>query len=122
MSETTRHFVGVDLHKTILQVCVLDADGELVDERRFRGESLEQGLAAVEWMARWRDGGRFCVEALANDRLMGLQIRRSGKPEMMNPVAVNFLPDSFPHRMNCLLQAPNHGRIDGDIDDDKRLF
>jgi len=34
MSETTKHFVGVDLHKTILQICVLDAGGELVKERR----------------------------------------------------------------------------------------
>ena len=68
MSETTKHFVGVDLHKTILQICVLDAGGELVRERRFRGKSLEDGLAAVEWLAQWKDGGRFCVEALGMNR------------------------------------------------------
>jgi transposase len=68
MSETTKYFVGVDLHKTILQVCVLDGDGEILKERRFRGGSLEEGLSAVEWLAQWKDGGRFCVEALGMNR------------------------------------------------------
>ena len=65
MSETTKYFVGVDLHKTILQVCVVDKDGNILEERRFRGGSLEEGLDAVEWMAQWKEGGRFCVEAVA---------------------------------------------------------
>ena len=68
MSETTRYFVGVDLHKTILQVCVLDHDGEIIEEHRFRGGSLEDGLAAVDWLTQWKDGGRFCVEALGMNR------------------------------------------------------
>ena len=68
MDETTRYFVGVDLHKTILQVCVLDHDGETLKERRFRGGSLEEGLAAVEWLAQWKEGGRFCVEAVGMNR------------------------------------------------------
>ena len=61
MSETTKYFVGVDLHKTILQVCVLDRDGEVIKEGRFRGGSFEEGLFVVEWLAQWKDAGRFCV-------------------------------------------------------------
>jgi transposase len=68
MGETAKYFVGVDLHKRILQVCVLGDDGEILEERRFHGGSLKEGIAAVEWMAQWKDGGRFCVEALGMNR------------------------------------------------------
>ncbi len=68
MNKTTKYFVGVDLHKTILQICVLDHDGEIVEERRFRGGSLEEGIAVVEWLTQWKGGGRICVEALGFNR------------------------------------------------------
>jgi transposase len=68
MKESTKYFVGVDLHKTILQVCVLDGDGEVIKERRFRGGSLEGGLMVVDWLTQWKDGGRVCVEALGMNR------------------------------------------------------
>jgi transposase len=68
MNETTKHFVGIDLHKTILQVCVLGTDGEVVKERRFRGGSLEDELAVVEWLTQWKLDGRFCVEAVGMNR------------------------------------------------------
>lgn len=68
MNGTTKYFVGVDLHKTILQVCVLDGEGDVLTERRFRGASLEEGLVVVEWLAQWKEGGRFCVEAVGMNR------------------------------------------------------
>jgi transposase len=68
MNATIKFFVGVDLHQTILQVCVLDGDGEILKERRFRGGSLEEGLTVVEWLAQWKDAGRFCVEAVGMNR------------------------------------------------------
>ena len=68
MEETTKYFVGVDLHKTILQICVLDSEGNILEERRFRGGSLDDGIAVVEWMAQWKEGGRFCVEAVGMNR------------------------------------------------------
>ncbi len=68
MNDTTKHFVGIDLHKSILQVCVLGWDGEIVKERRFRGGSLEDGLAVVEWLTQWKRSGRFCVEAVGMNR------------------------------------------------------
>ena len=64
----TRYFIGVDLHKNVVQVCVLDADGEIVAEKRFRYTSLEDGLKIVESLQRWRQGGRFAVEALGLNR------------------------------------------------------
>lgn len=49
-------------------MCVLDDDGEVVQERRFRGGSLEDGLTVVDWLTQWKDGGRVCVEALGLNR------------------------------------------------------
>ena len=51
MHKPIKYFVGADLHKTIFQVCVIDSDGNILKERRFRGGSLEEGVAAVEWLA-----------------------------------------------------------------------
>ena len=48
MDDIIKYFVGVDLHKTILQVCVLDSDGEILKEGRFRGGSFEDGLAILD--------------------------------------------------------------------------
>lgn len=64
------YFVGIDLHKELIQVCVLDARGEKVAEHRFPGGSLEQGLAVVEFLKRWKDGGRYGVEAIGMNRWM----------------------------------------------------
>ena len=64
MIATTKYFIGIDLHKSILQVCVLDKDGEIIKERRFTGGSLADGLAVVNWLMQWRQEGRLCVEAV----------------------------------------------------------
>ena len=68
MSDTTKYFIGIDLHKSILQVCVLDKDGEIIKERRFREGSLSGGLAVVDWLMQWKQGGRLCVEAVGMNR------------------------------------------------------
>jgi hypothetical protein len=41
MTELTKYFVGIDLHKTVTHVCVLDEDGEIIEKRRFTGGSLQ---------------------------------------------------------------------------------
>jgi transposase len=64
----TKYHVGIDLHKSVIQLCVLDSAGELVEERRHRMQTLEEGLAAVDDLLRFRDGGRFAVEALGLNR------------------------------------------------------
>lgn len=63
------YFVGIDLHKELVQVCVLDAHGKIVTEQRFAGGSLQQGRALVmEVLTQWKDGGRYAVEALGMNR------------------------------------------------------
>jgi predicted NBD/HSP70 family sugar kinase len=34
-----KYFIGIDLHKTVIQVCVLDDKGELGEECRLRLET-----------------------------------------------------------------------------------
>jgi transposase len=62
------YFVGIDLHKEIIQICVLSASGEIVKELRFRFSTLEEGLAVVEDLVEWKAGGRFVVEAIGMNR------------------------------------------------------
>ena len=61
-------YIGVDLHRTVIQICVLDAQGERLAEERFRYESLEEGLMAVEFVSRLAPGARLAVEALGLNR------------------------------------------------------
>ena len=62
-----QYFVGVDLHKHVIQVCVLDAEGAVVAEERHRVEALESGLALVEHLGRWAPA-RLAVEAVGLNR------------------------------------------------------
>ena len=62
------YFVGIDLHKELIQVCVLDARGEKVSEQRFAGGTLEQGHAVVKVLGQWKGGGRYAVEAIGMNR------------------------------------------------------
>ena len=63
----TQYFVGVDLHKSVIQICVLDAEGEIVAEERHRVETLELGLALVVHLSQWKSA-RFAVEAVGLNR------------------------------------------------------
>ena len=72
------YFVGIDLHKELIQVCALDGRGEKIAEHRFPGGTLEQGLAAVEVLSQWKDGGRFAVEAIGMNRWLVNAMRERG--------------------------------------------
>jgi transposase len=63
-----KYLIGIDLHKTVLQACVLDSSGELVRERRFAVQDREQGIAAVRWLLSFMASGRLAVEALGCNR------------------------------------------------------
>ena len=63
-----RHFIGIDLHKTAIQVCVLDEKGERSEEFHLRLETPADGQEALRRLTRWRTTGRFVVEALGLDR------------------------------------------------------
>lgn len=62
-----KYHVGIDLHRSVIQVCVLDASGEIVEEKRYSMETSEEGLAVVEDLRRFRTG-HFVVEALGLNR------------------------------------------------------
>ena len=72
------YFVGIDLHKELIQVCVLDGRGEKAAEHRFPGGSLEQGLAVVRVLGQWKDGGRYAVEAIGMNRWLVKAMREQG--------------------------------------------
>lgn len=63
-----QYHVGIDLHKTVLQACVVDAKGEVVQEHRMRIEDLAAGQAALDWLAPYLAQGRLAVEALGCNR------------------------------------------------------
>ncbi len=63
-----RYFIGIDLHKSVIQACVLDAEGGVLEEKRYRGTTLEEGLVVIQDLGRWREGGRFVVEAVGFNR------------------------------------------------------
>jgi transposase len=62
------YHVGIDLHKSVAQICVLDARGERIEERRLRLPDREAGDALVAWLGRWGAKGFFAVEALGCNR------------------------------------------------------
>jgi len=64
----TQYYVGIDLHKSVAQVCVQDAAGEIVTERRVRLEEPRDGDALVNLLRQWHPRGRFAVEAVGMNR------------------------------------------------------
>lgn len=63
-----QYHVGIDLHKSLAQVCVLDAKGKIVEEKRFLVPDAVAGQELISWLARYRKGGRFAVEAIGCNR------------------------------------------------------
>ncbi len=68
MSNVTRFFVGVDLHKTVIQICVLDHLGEVVEEHRHLAHDLVEGMTVIGSLMKYRKLGRFAVEAIGVNR------------------------------------------------------
>lgn len=64
----TTAYIGIDLHRTVIQICVLDGQGERLAEERIHYESLEEGLAAVAFVRRFGPSCRIAVEALGLNR------------------------------------------------------
>ena len=61
-------YLGIDLHRNVIQICVLDERGEQIAEERIRYKRLEEGLAAVAFVRRFAPGCRVAVEALGLNR------------------------------------------------------
>lgn len=87
----TQYFIGIDLHKSVIQTCVLDSSGNILEESRHRGETLAEGLALVEALARWREGGRIAVEAVGFNRWFVEACRAAGLDvTVVDPVKLNL--------------------------------
>jgi transposase len=61
-------YVGIDLHKAVVQGCVLDGQGNRVEERRWSIPSRESAESLFEWLAPFAAKGRLAVEALGCNR------------------------------------------------------
>ncbi len=77
MPPTQQYFLGIDLHKTVLQICVLDAKGLVVCQERHRIATRAAGLSVVESLARWRPA-RMAVEAIGLNRWFVNACREAG--------------------------------------------
>jgi transposase len=74
----TTAYIGIDLHRTVIQICVLDKRGERIAEERIRYQSLEEGLEAVRFVQRFAPGCRIAVEALGLNRWFVNACREAG--------------------------------------------
>lgn len=61
-------YIGIDLHRTIIQVCVLDDAGAPVEQKRFTYSELSEGLEVVEHIASFGPNVRVAVEAIGLNR------------------------------------------------------
>lgn len=77
MSKAT-HFIGIDLHKTVVQVCVLDERGEVSEEFRIRLGTEADGQEVLRRLTRWKTTGRFVGEALGLDRWLVNACQQAG--------------------------------------------
>ena len=68
MTKVTRFFIGVDLHKTVIQICVLGRTGDIVEEARHLAYNLDEGHAVIAGLKKYRRSGRVCVESVGVNR------------------------------------------------------
>jgi transposase len=74
----TTAYIGIDLHRTVIQICVLDERGERVAEERFRSHGLEEGLEAVTFVKRFGPACRIAVESVGLNRWFVNACREAG--------------------------------------------
>jgi transposase len=74
----TAYHIGIDLHKSVAQVCVCNAQGDVEAERRFQLPDRAAGAALVAWLAEYGASGRFAVEALGCNRWFVNACREAG--------------------------------------------
>ncbi len=64
----TKYHIGVDLHKTVVQVCVLDAGGKVAKEFRASVATREEADRFLGRLELWAKKGRCAVEAVGCNR------------------------------------------------------
>jgi transposase len=68
MATIAQFFIGIDLHKSVVQVCVLDGRGRLKEERRVRLEVTGSREQLLDDLEGWGPGAHLAVEALGLNR------------------------------------------------------
>lgn len=68
MSTLARFFVGVDLHKVLIQICVVGQDGGMMCEKRFLVKTLADSGPLFSFLEPYRTCGRIAVEAIGLNR------------------------------------------------------
>jgi transposase len=87
----TQYFIGIDLHKTVIQGCVVNKTGEVHEE--FRQRLDEEGVEkeVVQRLRRWKTNGRFVVEAQGLNRWFVNACQGSGlRIIVSNPTTLNL--------------------------------
>jgi transposase len=91
MKKVARHWIGVDLHKSVAQVCVLDAKEMSLEERRFRLEAPGGERDLLQYLRSYRQTGRVAVEALGVNRWFVNACRRARISVVVaDPVKLNL--------------------------------
>lgn len=79
-SPMAKYHIGIDLHKTVAQVCVLDERGDLVEEWRHDLPDARSGQALVGRLAHWGTESRLAVEAMGCNRWLVNGLKAAGVP------------------------------------------
>ena len=74
----TAYHIGIDLHKSVAQVCILNAEGDIDCERRWPLASAAAGAEFVGWLATMGPVSRLAVEALGCNRWFVSACRAAG--------------------------------------------
>jgi len=68
MTSVARHFIGVDLHKKVLQFCVVDDRGNLLAEKPVKIAPDAAGEMVFDQFRPWQGTCRVAVEAVGMNR------------------------------------------------------
>jgi transposase len=83
--------VGVDLHKTIVQICVLNRSGEVVEEIRARIGDQVTGEMIIDRLEPYLCSGRVAIEALGVNRwFVNRLLERKIDVVVCDPVKLNL--------------------------------
>jgi transposase len=85
------YFIGIDLHKAVVQACVLDRTGEIHEEFRMRLEGTRAEHEVLRRLLPWKARGHFVVEALGLNRWFVNACQQAGlRITVANPVKLGL--------------------------------
>lgn len=73
-----KHSIGVDLHKEVAQICILDERGEVIREDRFCCNDEPSRKHLIDELLAYQSTGRCCVEAIGMNRWFVQRLQEQG--------------------------------------------